>query len=274
MLPFKTMAMDLITGLLTRWGFNAILTIIDQGCSRAAVFLPCMTTISRPGITQIYLSNVYRWFGLPTKIISDRDPQFTSHFGKALTKKLGIQQNLSTVFHPQTGSLSEWKNQWIEQYLQTMTTSHPEDWSYWISVASAVHNNQVNTTTGLLPNQILLGYTTNLVPSEAIRTDNEAAEKWVTCMIQACNQATNAINQKAGKTPLAQFSIREQVWLEGTHLKLPHQSTKLAPKQYGSFKITKQINPVTYQLMLPATWPPSVPCVTLISLSQNRCPWT
>ena len=222
MLPFKTITMDLIMGLPTRWGFNAILTIVDHGCFRAAVFLPCATTISRPGIAQLYLDNIYRWFGLPTRIISNRDPQFTSHFSKALIRKLRIQQNLLTVFHPQTDGLSEWKNQWIKQYLQTVTASHPKDWSLWISVASAVHNNWVNTTTGLSPNQILLGYTPELVPSEAIKMDNEAAEKWVKFMIQVCDQATNAINKKAGKAPIAQFSVRDQVWLEGTHLKLPH----------------------------------------------------
>ena len=32
-LPFKTIAMDLIMGLPTRWGFNAILMIVDHGCS-------------------------------------------------------------------------------------------------------------------------------------------------------------------------------------------------------------------------------------------------
>ena len=121
--------MDLIMGLLARRGFNAILTIVDHGCSRAAVFLPCNTTISGPGIAQLYLDNIYRWFGLPTKIISNRDPCFTSHFRKALTKKLRIQQNLSTAFHPQTDRPSEWKNQWVEQYLQTVTATHPEDWS-------------------------------------------------------------------------------------------------------------------------------------------------
>ena len=90
-LPFRTIAMDLITGLPNRRGFNAILTIVDHGCSRAAIFLPCTTNISGPGIAQLYLDYVYRWFGLPTKIISDRDPHFTSHFGKAITKKLGIE---------------------------------------------------------------------------------------------------------------------------------------------------------------------------------------
>ena len=246
--------MDLITRLPARQGFNAILTIINHGCSRVAVFLPCTTTISGPGITQLYLDNIYWWFRLPSKIISDRDIRFTSHFGKALTKKLGIQQNLSTAFHPQTDGLSKQKNQWIKQYLCTVTTSYPEDWSYWISMVSAIHNNQINATTGLSPNQILLGYTPILAPSETIRTDNKAAERQVKCMIEAWNQATNAINKKAGQTPPAQYSIGDQIWLEGLHLKLPHQATKLAPKQYGPFKIMKQINPVTYQLTLPSTW--------------------
>ena len=253
-LPFRTVAMDLITGLPNRRGFNAILTIVNHGCSRAAIFLPCTTNISGPGIAQLYLDHVYRWFGLPTKIISDRDPRFTSQFGKAITKKLGIEQNLSTAFHPQTDGLSERKNQWIEQYLHTIVTSHPEDWSHWVAVASAVHNNRINLAIGLSPNEILLGYSPRLAPSEMIITDNEAVEKRVKRMMQARDQATKIINQNAGEAPSPQFTIGDQVWLEGTHLKLLHQSTKLAPKRYGPFMIMKQINPVTYQLILPATW--------------------
>ena len=44
---------------------------------------------------------------------------------------------------------------------------------------SAVHNNWINSTTNLSPNEILLGYSPNLAPSEVIRTDNEVAEKQV-----------------------------------------------------------------------------------------------
>jgi len=139
--PFQQIAMDLITGLPLRNGKDAILTIVDHGCSRAAVFLPCSTNITGPSITQLYLEHVYRWFGLPKKMISDRDPRFTSHFRKALLSKLGITQNLSTAFHPQTDGLSERKNQWIEQYLWLITSSDPEHWTQWLDIASAVHNN-------------------------------------------------------------------------------------------------------------------------------------
>jgi hypothetical protein len=116
-LPFRQVIMDLITSLSKHNRKDAILTIIDHECSRAAVFLPCATTIIRPGIVQMYMNHVYKWFRLLMKVISDRDPQFTSHFSKNLTKRLGINQNLSSAFHPQTDRISERKNQWIEQYL-------------------------------------------------------------------------------------------------------------------------------------------------------------
>jgi hypothetical protein len=104
---FSHIAMDLITGLPKSQGYNAILTIVDHGCSWAAIFLPCSTTITGASITQLYLEHLFHWFGLPQKIISDRDPHFTSHFAQELTKGLAIDQNLSTAFHPQTDGLSE-----------------------------------------------------------------------------------------------------------------------------------------------------------------------
>jgi len=104
--PFQRIAMDLIMGLPPIKGKDAILTIVDQGCSCVAIFLACDTTITGLGITQLYMDHMFRWFSLPDKIISDRDPRFTSHFRKALTKRLNIWQNLSTAFHPQTDGLS------------------------------------------------------------------------------------------------------------------------------------------------------------------------
>jgi hypothetical protein len=125
--PFQRVVMDLITGLPPVKGKDTILTIVDQGCSCIAIFLPCNTTITGPGITQLYHDHIFRWFGLPTKVISDWDPWFTSHFSKALMVQLGVEQNISTAFHPQMDRLSEQKNQWIEQYLRLILSVAPED---------------------------------------------------------------------------------------------------------------------------------------------------
>src|SRR6266545_4665403 len=243
--PFQQIAMDLITRLPTCDGKDTILTIVDHRCSRAAIFLLCTTNITGPQIVQLYLDHVYKWFGLPTKMISDRDPRFTSHFGKALTKKLGINQNLSTAVHPQTDGLSERKNQWIEQYLQIVTSNSPEDWPKWLSIATAVHNNRRNVTTGLSPNQILLGHEATLIPEKETITNNQTVEEWVQKIKNHRMAAVQAINQmaKSPQKPPAQYKVGEQVWLEATHLKLPYQMTKLNPKQYGPFWITEEISP-------------------------------
>ena len=255
-LPFQRIAMDLITGLPKHKGKDAILTIVDHGCSRAAIFLPCSTTIMGPEIAQLYMDHVYQWFGLPSKVISDRDPRFTSHFGKALSQKLGIQQNLSTAFHPQTDGLSEQKNQWVEQYLRLVTSASPDDWTHWMALATAVHNNRKNSMTGLSPNQILLGYDLSLIPSGKVMTNNDLMEKHMETLLEKRAQAIDAINQSAkrdqGGTP--KYKVGDQIWLEATHLKLRHQSTKLTPKCYGPFVITKEISPVAYQIKLPTSW--------------------
>ena len=220
-LPFQTIAMDLITGLPASRGNDAILTIIDHGCSRAAIFIPCQTTVTGPGIAQLYLQYVYPWYGIPTKVISDRDPQFTSHFGRALAKLLGIKQNLSTAFHPQTDGLSERKNQWIEQYLRIVTMAEPTKWSIWLPIATAVHNNRNNTTLGCSPNQVLMGFEPRLMGNEG-STTNERANQRARDMTHFRRLATEAINHKANQIPPAQYHPREKVWLKATHLKLPY----------------------------------------------------
>jgi hypothetical protein len=120
----------------------------------------------------------------------------------------------------------------------------------------AVHNNRKNETTGLLPNQILLGYKLTLQPKEDAPSNNEAVEMRVQNMKEKRAQAIDTINQAAQSEQqvTSQYKPGEQVWLEVTHLKICHQKTKLKPKWYGPFKIIKEISPVAYQLRLPMAW--------------------
>jgi hypothetical protein len=169
--------MDLITQLPKSNGSDAILTIVDQGCTRAAVFLPCSTTITGEGVARLYLENIYQWFGLPERVISDRDPRFTSHFAKALCKKLQIRQNISSAFHPQMDGLSERTNQWIEQFLRLVAGARQDDWKDWLPLATAAHNNHCNSTTKTPPAEALLGYLPTLHPSTLLTTNSEEVEK-------------------------------------------------------------------------------------------------
>jgi Integrase zinc binding domain len=116
-LPFQTIALDFITKLPESDGYDTILTITDHDCSKASIFIPCKETIDSEGVAQLYAQHVVPHYGTPKKVISDRDTRFTSNFTTELCKTLGIKQNISTPYHPQTDGQSEQTNQSLEQYL-------------------------------------------------------------------------------------------------------------------------------------------------------------
>ena len=254
MCPFNVVALDLITQLPKANGYDAILTIVDEGCSRAAVFLPCHMMITREGVALSYLKHLFLWFRVPSKVISNCDPQFTSHFAQALTMKLSIGRNISTAFHPQTDRLTEQKNQWVEQYIHLYTLVRQDDWEVWLPIATFVHNQWPNTTTKCSPHEILLGYRPSMAEEPTSITNNETMEERHQLIKEHREAALHALDKIAQAAPVSQYKVGEWVWLEAKYLALPYASVKLAPKRHGPFQITKEISPVAYQLALPRTW--------------------
>jgi len=117
-MPFDTITLDFITKLPVLQGYDSILTITDQDCSKAAIFIPCKEAITAEETAGLIAQHIFPRFGLPRRIISDRDPRFTSKFIQGLCKSIGTTQNISTTYHPRMDGQSERTNQWLEQYLR------------------------------------------------------------------------------------------------------------------------------------------------------------
>jgi transposase InsO family protein len=100
--PWHTVTMDFITQLpTTESGHDAILVVVDK-LTKMVHLVPTTTRKTAEQTARLYVDNVWKLHGVPQVIVSDRDPQFTSHFTKALCKILGTKQALSTAYHPQT----------------------------------------------------------------------------------------------------------------------------------------------------------------------------
>ena len=106
--------MDFIVKLPLSESYDTILTITDT-FSKASIFIPCNESTNAENTTKLYATYVLPHYGFPTRIISDRDPRFTSTFSRELCRTLGITQNISTAYHPQTDGQSERTNQRLEQ---------------------------------------------------------------------------------------------------------------------------------------------------------------
>lgn len=106
-----------MTQLLHSLGHNAIVVIVDR-LSKMIRLVPANGELTSEGLARIYHDCVWKDFGLPDCIISDRGTQFTSNFMRDLNHLLGMSTNMSTAYHPQTDGQTERINQEIEQYLR------------------------------------------------------------------------------------------------------------------------------------------------------------
>ena len=104
--PWKEISTDFITDLSESEGFDSILVIVDQ-FSKEVEFIPCTKSVSTLDTAKLYLHHIWKHHVLPTGIVSDRGPQFTSQVMKDICKRLGIQPRLSTAYNLQTDRQTE-----------------------------------------------------------------------------------------------------------------------------------------------------------------------
>jgi hypothetical protein len=248
---FQYVSMDLITDLPQSNCYNAILTIVNQGCSKAAKFLPCNKTIDGQGVAQLYFEHLFPWFGIPKRIILDRDPRLTSHFAKAVCKVTGIQQNISTAFHPRTDGQTERMNRWIEDYLCQFVIGRQNNWSTLLPVAEFAHNSWKHEHTKHTPHELITG----INPIASIDTPNDsvpAVQEQLKQVQESRSDAQKALQRRIKPLNLPRsFVMGDKVWLDARNLKVRTPSRKLSPRRYGPYQVLKQMSPVTYQLQLP-----------------------
>ena len=127
-----------------------------------------------------------------------------------------------------------------------------------------MHNSWLNASTKRTPFELLLGVnpiiritgrTTNILElnkrQEWLKGARERAQEAIK---KAQEMWLKLCQRKKGQRQFRLFEKGEQVWLEGTNLKLSHPSAKLAPRRYGPFSITDVISPVVYHIQLPPHW--------------------
>ena len=176
--PFKQVSVDLVTDLPSGRGCDSILTIVDQGLTKAAFFLPTNKTVSLAEIAKLYHDAVYPNYRIPDAVISDRGPQFMSSFTRDLYNKCGIEMKATTTYHPQSNGEAERVNQEIGTYLRMYCTEKPADWSLYLADAQFAHNSRIHSTHGQTPFYLLHGYEPTAYPSDVANAPG-LAEEWL-----------------------------------------------------------------------------------------------
>ncbi|KAL5801658.1 hypothetical protein ACOSQ3_033290 [Xanthoceras sorbifolium] len=149
--------MDFVTGLpLTPQRYDAIWVIVDR-LTKTAHFIPIRKDYKLNKLARLYVENIVRLHGVPSSIISDRDPRFTSRFWRALQTALGTELNLSTAHHPQTDGQSERTIQILEDMLRSCILDFEGNWGEHLSLVEFAYNNSYQASIGMAPYEALYG---------------------------------------------------------------------------------------------------------------------
>ncbi|KAL0151534.1 hypothetical protein M9458_053186, partial [Cirrhinus mrigala] len=240
--PWSHLGVDFVTDLPAAEGNTCILVAVDH-FSKMCKFVPLKGLPTAMETAELLFQHLFRHFGLPEEIVSDRGPQFISHVWKAF-KLLGVSVNLSSGYHPQTNGQTERKIQELGRYLRSYCHGDQHSWNRFLLWAEYAQNSPPRHHRH-----------DTFPPSNVPAVDywfRESERVWDS----AHHHLQRAVRQHKHFTdirrrPAPNYQPGEQVWLSTRDLRLRLPCRKLSPHYIGPFTILRQINDVTIQLQLP-----------------------
>ncbi|KAK3547941.1 hypothetical protein QTP70_001326 [Hemibagrus guttatus] len=257
--PWSHLGVDFLTELPVSGGCTCVLVIVDR-FSKSCQLIPLPGPPTALEAAECLFNHVFRYYGLPEDIVSDRGPQFTSRVWRAFFKRRGVTVSLSSGYHPQINGQTERKIQEVSRFLRAFCHSHQESWSQFLGWAEYAQNSLRQPTTGLTPFQCVLGYQPPLFPWDGEPSDIPAVDYWfresemvwgeVHLQLQwALRRCRMTADLRRSQAP--EYQPGQKVWLSTQDIKLCLPCRKLSPRFIGPFTIVRQVNPVTYRLQRP-----------------------
>ncbi|KAI2666686.1 Transposon Tf2-6 polyprotein [Labeo rohita] len=186
--PWSHIAVDFITDLPSSHGQTTILSVIDR-FSKGCRLIPFPKLPTAMETAEALCNSVFRFYGLPEDIVSDRGPQFTSRLWSSFFHLLGVNVSLTSGYHPQANGQVERLNQELTRFLRSYCQDHQEDWSRFLLWAEYAQNSIRKPSTNLTPFQCILGYQPPLFPWSGEPSDLPAVNSWFQRSEETWNRA-------------------------------------------------------------------------------------
>ncbi len=194
-----------------------ILVVVDR-FSKSCRLIPLKNLPTAMETAEQIFNHVFRYFGIPEDIVSDRGPQFISRVWKNFVQEIG-------------------------RFLRTFCHAHQHSWNQFIGWAEYAQNSLRQQTTGLTPFQCVLGFQPPLFPWDRELSDVPAVDYWF--RERVWDEAHHHLRRAMGRRKLTAdlrsdsppYQPGQKVWLSTRDIRLHLFCKKLAPRYVGPFVI-------------------------------------
>lgn len=262
--PWESIGIDFIRPLPeseNRDGsFNVITVIIDL-LTGMVHLVPSRTDYKAKDVAELIFEYVYKLYGLPKNIISDRDVLFTSHFWRELHKLIGVNLRMSSAYHPQSDGSTERANRTITQMIRNSISNDPRDWVARIPGIEFAINSAHSESTGYSSFFLNSGRQPRAMIWESpTKHKYPGVKKFALQMKNAIMSAHDSIlearikqtrdaNRRRREAPFEQGDL---VYLSTKNLSIPKGlARKLVPKYIGPYPIIRDFGNNSFELDLP-----------------------
>lgn len=145
--------------------YPCIFTCIDELTKYAiAVATPDCTALTA---AKEFVRHVILKYNIPECVVTDMGSAFVSDIFKEITKLFKIKKISTTPYRPNS-NIVERLHRTLAQHLITCVHANPNSWFEHLDSALFAYNNNVNSSTGFSPHELLFGFRTQL-PDSIVR---------------------------------------------------------------------------------------------------------
>lgn len=250
--PFQTIHIDHLGPFLrSKKGYVYILAISDA-FTKFLIVRPVRNTSTAP-VLQI-LADIFGYFGLPERIVSDRGTAFTSKQFESFCNEYDIHHVKTAVRTPRANGQVERANNTILNFLRT-STNDPREWDSHLLRIQWTVNSQKNNSTGYSPHELLFNFKLrdvirNKFLAAIIETDEyvpvDENQEGAQRNMQLCRkQWKERFDRRHGKPQ--EYEVNDMVMIQ-SELPSTGESRKLEPRFRGPYVVSKVLGKARYLL--------------------------
>lgn len=257
------MEMPAITDELRRTNMDEILVVVDS-FSKFTILIPTAKTATTEEIFQLLWERVFAVFGVPERMVSDRDKIFKTERWRRLMSEAMMTVELSTAHHQQTDGQTERKIQELRAYLRHYLDYEQTNWNKLTPVAQYAMNDAKSATTGETPNFLVFGTERSMGQDQRhmengmnyaqrmkiIHTQVKLDIEWQEAIMKSYYDNKRSVTptfQKGERVYLRRRTMGETQY----NIKTKRPSQKLDSVKIGPYEIEAKLERDNYRLKLP-----------------------